>query len=257
MIPTIHKHTLPTTILYCFLLLLFSCRSTNYLTSIEASKQNVSIEAAPTEDTAINALIQPYKKKLDAQMNQTIGHTSVDLKKKRPESTLGNWMADAIQRQAEKQLGHPIAFAIQNQGGIRISEISKGPISKGKIFELMPFDNVVVILSLDSIEVQELAQHIVQSGGWPISHSLKIKQDSTENLEIFIHGKPLNGDSAYQVALPDYVANGGSDSGFLKGKPQRKLDLFIRDALINDLEEFTAEGKVIESTIEGRLVLFH
>ena len=165
-------------------------------------------------------------------------------------------MTDAIQRQAEKQLGQPIAFAIQNQGGIRISNISKGPISKGKIFELMPFDNRVVILSLDSMEVQELVQHIVNSGGWPISHSIKIVQDSTEALAILIHGMPLKTDTVYQVGLPDYVANGGSDSGFLKGKSQQQLDLFIRDALIHDLEEFTKNGQVIESVIEGRLVLW-
>jgi len=89
------------------------------------------------------------------------------------------------------------------------------------------------------VEVQELVQHIVQSDGWPISHSLKVVQDSMEALAIAIYDKPLKRDTLYQVALPDYVANGGSDSGFLIGKPQQKLDLFIRDALINDLEELT------------------
>jgi len=256
MIISTYKNTHLITIFCFFILLLFSCRSTNYLTSIDANKQTVNAEVA-TEDPAINALIQPYKKQLDEQMDEVIGHTAVDLKKKRPESTLGNWMTDAIQRQAEKQLENPIAFTVQNQGGIRITKISKGAISRGKIFELMPFDNVVVILSLDSVEVQELVQHIVQSDGWPISHSLKVVQDSMEALAIAIYDKPLKRDTLYQVALPDYVANGGSDSGFLIGKPQQKLDLFIRDALINDLEELTAEGKVIESAIEGRLVLFH
>ena len=115
----------------------------------------------------------------------------------------------------------------------------------------------MIILSLDSMEVQELAQHIVNSGGWPISHSIKIVQDSTDALDILIHGMPLKMNTVYQMALPDYVANGGSDSGFLKGKTQQKLDLFIRDALINDLEEFTKNSQVIESAIEGRLVLWN
>ena len=251
-----YKHHSSIAILAFTLICLLSCRSTNYLSKIEASKQNVNIEVAPTEDTAISALIQPYKKDLDAQMNTIIGETAVDLKKERPESTLGNWMADAIQRQAELLIDTPIAFSIQNQGGIRISEISKGPITRGKIFELMPFDNMIVLMDMDSAEVQELAQHIVQSGGWPLSYSIKITQDSTEHLDIMVHGNPLQSDMVYQVALPDYVANGGSDSGFLKEKSQQKLDLFIRDALISDLMDFTAAGKVIESTIEGRLVLW-
>lgn len=251
-----YKHSSSIAILSFVLLCLFSCRSTNYLSKIEASKQNVNIEVAPTEDPAISSLIQPYKKDLDAQMNTIIGETAVDLKKKRPESTLGNWMADAILRQAEKLIDTPISFAIQNQGGIRISEISKGPISRGKIFELMPFDNIVILLTLDSAEVQELVQHIVQSGGWPVSNTIKITQDSSEHLGIMVHGHPLQSDMVYQVALPDYVANGGSDSGFLKGKAQKKLDLSIRDALLKDVMDFTAAGKVIESSIEGRLVLW-
>ena len=77
---------------------LFSCSPTNYLSSIEASKETLNKDMGIEEDAAIKALIQPYKIKLDEQMNQVIGETITDLKKKRPESTLGNWMADAIQR---------------------------------------------------------------------------------------------------------------------------------------------------------------
>ena len=250
-----YKNTCALLFLYTCLLLGSSCRSTNYLSSIQASKQTLNQELGLTEDAAITNLIQPYKKQLDQQMNEIIGTTAVDLKKKRPESTLGNWMADAIQRQAELKLGQPIAFAIQNYGGIRIPEIKKGAITRGRIYELMPFDNTVIILSLDSMEVQELLQHIVNSGGWPLSHSIQVTQDSTDALNIIIREAPLQSNTIYQVALPDYVANGGSDSGFLKDKSQQKLQLFIRDALIADVEAHTANGQVIESVIEGRIIL--
>lgn len=232
---------------------LFACRSTNYLSSIEPDKQTINSEIA--EDESITALIQPYKVKLDAKMNQVIGKTDVDLKKKRPESTLGNFMADAIQRQTEKNLGESIAFAIQNYGGIRIPQITKGDITRGKIYELMPFDNTVVILSLNKDEVTELVQHITSGGGWPVSSTIKIVQNDKGDLDITIREKPLEKNQIYKVALPDYVANGGSDSKFLIGKPQQELSIYIRDVLIADVEEHTANGKVIESKIEGRMVL--
>lgn len=234
---------------------LFSCRSTNYLSNIEASKQSLNGTSGIIEDAAISALIQPYKVKLDEEMNQAIGATATDLKKKRPESTLGNWMADAIQRQAEKQLGKPIAFAIQNYGGIRIPQIKKGPISKGMIYELMPFDNAIVILSLDQVEVQELMQHIIAGGGWPVSHGISVRQQKTGALDIEIKGAALKEGAIYEVALPDYVANGGSDSDFLIGKPQQNLSLYIRDALLADVKAHQAENQMIESKIEGRIIL--
>ncbi len=242
-------------ILLIAIICLFSCRSVNYLSSIEASKQSLNAELETGEDAAINAMIQPYKIKLDEQMNQVIGETSTDLKKKRPESTLGNWMADAIQRQTEKQLGKPIAFAIQNYGGIRIPQIKKGKITRGMIYELMPFDNMIVILSLNSAEVQELMQHIITGGGWPVSRGIKVTQSDAKTLDIQINGVALEKGKLYQVALPDYVANGGSDAGFLRGKPQQALSLFIRDVLIADVEAHTANQQVIESKIEGRIVL--
>ncbi len=234
---------------------LSSCRSTNYLSSIEDSKESLNGTSGIVEDAAINALIQPYKIKLDEEMNQTIGATATDLQKKRPESTLGNWMADAIQRQAEKQLGKPIAFAIQNYGGIRIPQIKKGAITKGMIYELMPFDNAIVVLSLNQAEVQELMQHIISGGGWPVSHGIKVRQQETGELAIQIGGVALKESTIYQVALPDYVANGGSDSDFLVGKPQQKLSLYIRDALLADVKAHQAENQVIESKIEGRIIL--
>lgn len=234
---------------------LFSCRTTTYLSSIEASKETLNAELGIEEDSSINALIQPYKIKLDEQMNQIIGETVLDLKKKRPESTLGNWMADAIQRQAEKQLGKPIAFAIQNYGGIRIPQIKKGKITKGMIYELMPFDNTIVILSLNSAEVQELMEHITSGGGWPVSQGIKVTQNDAGILDIKINGEALKKGKVYKAAIPDYVANGGSDSGFLIGKPQQVLSFFIRDVLIADVEEHTINKKVIGSKIEGRIVL--
>jgi len=256
MYTTFYRSTFLRILFYSFLLFLCSCRSTNYLSSIQASKQNINAELALTDDAEITALIQPYKVVLDKQMDEVIGTSAVDLSKKRPESTLGNWMADAIQRQAEKEVGQPIAFAIQNYGGIRIPQIKKGTITRRMIYELMPFDNTIIILDLDAEEVQELMQHIVNSGGWPISHSIKVHQVTADTIDILIHDKAVEGGQKYLVALPDYVANGGSDSSFLKDKTQQKLNLFIRDALLADVVEHTTNNELINSTVEGRIVLY-
>jgi len=240
----------------CLLGMLFtSCKSINYLSSVEANRLAISSQNNLTPDIEIEALIAPYKIDLDKVMNEAIGETAIDLKKERPESTLGNWMADAIHRKAEEQLGEPIDFAIQNYGGIRIPVIKKGTISRGKIYELMPFDNKILVLYLNKEEVEQLIQHIVDDRGWPVSHGVKINQISKEDIRVLIKGKPLEVSKIYKVALPDYIANGGSRSYFLKEKKRKNLQYFIRDALIQDVVDFKAKNKVINSPKEGRFIL--
>ena len=232
-----------------------SCKSVNYLSNVDANRIDVSEKNNLVPDAAISALIAPYKAELDKVMNEVLGQTEIDLKKGRPESTLGNWMADAIHRKAAKKLGEPIDFAIQNYGGIRIPVIKKGPITRGKIFELMPFDNKIIVLYLNKAEVEQLIQHLVDANGWPVSHGIKINRLSEEDISVLIKDKPLQEGKIYKVALPDYVANGGSDSSFLKDKQRKNLEYYIRDALIQDVLDFTAKKEAINSPKEGRFIL--
>lgn len=232
-----------------------SCKSINYLSEVKANRIDVSSESNLAPDPAITKLIAPYKIELDKVMNQVIGETAIDLKKERPESTLGNWMADAIHRKAEEKLGEPIDFAIQNYGGIRIPEIKKGAITRGKIYELMPFDNKILILYLNKAEVEELIQHIVDARGWPVSYGIKINQLTAEDITVLINDEPLVKGKIYKVALPDYIANGGSRSYFLKDKKRTDLQYFIRDALIQDVVDYTVRKEAINSPKEGRFIL--
>lgn len=232
-----------------------SCKSVNYLTNVAANRIDVSSKNNLAPDPAITALITPYKIELDKVMNEVIGNTAIDLKKERPESTLGNWMADAIHRKAVDQLGESIDFAIQNYGGIRIPVIKKGAITRGKIFELMPFDNKILVLYLNKSEVEELIQHIVAARGWPVSYGIKINQLTKEDITILINNKPLTEGEIYKVALPDYIANGGSQSYFLKDKKRKDLQYFIRDALIQDVVDFAAKKEAINSPKEGRFII--
>lgn len=236
-------------------LLFSSCKSVNYLSNVDANRIDVSAESDLVQDPEILAMITPYKTELDKVMKEVIGQTDIDLKKERPESTLGNWMADAIHRKAEEKLDESIDFAIQNYGGIRIPIIKKGPITRGKIYELMPFDNKILVLYLNKAEVEELVQHIVDARGWPVSHGIKINKLSEEDITVTIKDKPLKEGVIYKVALPDYIANGGSRSYFLKEKKRKDLQYYIRDALIQDVVDYTARKESINTPKEGRFTI--
>ena len=108
-------------------------------------------------------MIEPYKSTLDVQMNEVIGTVSQEMTKKKPESTLGNWYADAMIAGTKKE-GYPVDFAISNYGGLRVPYISAGPLTRGEIYELCPFDNLLVIVDVpgDILDILNLG-HCTQA----------------------------------------------------------------------------------------------
>jgi len=201
-------------------------------------------------DKEMTAFISPFKEILDAEMNEVIGQLPEKISMGRPESTLGNWFADIQQIQTQKLFNRPVAFSITNSGGMRIPEISSGSIRKGTIYELMPFDNQLVVMDMDGKLVQVLLDHIAGGGGWPISGSLRFEIDSEEKAtNITINGLPLDPNAEYTIGLSDYIANGGSGCDFLVGRPFDTQGVLIRDAII----DFLKSGGEVPIGKDGRI----
>lgn len=189
-------------------------------------------DEARSQVQSMVSTIAPYKAQLDEQMNRQLNTVATKLSKGQPESNLGNWVADlTAQAASDKFPDKSIAFATLNQGGIRVNEIGTGPLLVSEIYELMPFDNELVLMDLPGNVLKEFISHIANDGGWPVSDALSV-QAGGNGLNIKIDGEPIDPAATYTVALPDYVANGGSDSAMLKGRPQLKTGLLIRDLLV-------------------------
>lgn len=239
-------------LLFTFLLL-YSCKSTQQLAQVSESSYRIDNKDVKLKDSTIIHLIAPYKAKLDVEMNDVIANAAITLKKARPQCTLGNWMADAVQLKAQEYSGLDIDFTSLNYGGIRIPELRKGPVTRGKIYELMPFENRIAILELKGSTVQRLLDHIASKGGWPISKEVKMLIDGDRAIDVSISGEGLSEQKTYRIVLPDYIANGGDRTDFLEGSPRNDLTQLIRDALIEYAEENTAKGKSIDAEIDHRI----
>jgi len=233
----------------CLILWLGSCKVNHFL-RVEPNTYTVEEASAVGRDSSILAMIEPYKSQLDEEMDQVIGTAALDLERGRPEGTLGNLVADALAAKAEAYTGTSVSFALSNSGGLRIPALPKGDITKSDIFELLPFDNILVILELDSTLMKTLVDHMAASGGWPVSKGLSFDIVQTEAENILIGGQPLQDSVAYRVAMPDYVANGGSNSDFLIRLPQETTGRFMRDAVIEYIQE---QKQPITARVEGRV----
>jgi len=205
-------------------------------------------------DPAVEALIRPYREILSAEMDEIVALAARPLEKGSVESTLGNWVADAVLAQAKMITKDRYAFAICNSGGLRIPGIPAGPVRKGILYELMPFDNYLVTMQLPGKVIRQLFDRMAESGGWPISEGVSyvIKNKKAEN--ILIDGVNLDDEKSYKIVLSDYLAEGGSDCDFLTPYDFTNLEIYYRDALIEYAAMQHAISKSLDAQIEGRVI---
>lgn len=220
-----------------------SCKTQTYVSDIDTSYHQVNKYVK--SDQRIEDIISTYKGDLDAQMNVVIGRSDVLLEKAKPESSLGSWFCNILLDEARKIYSDDIDFAIQNYGGLRIGSIPAGNISVGKIYELMPFDNQLIVIEMNGEAVHEMALAMLKKGGWPISKNIQIHGSDDSVSEVYIADKLVHKDSLYQVALPDYVANGGDNMKFLRTYHHLTKDTMIRDVVINHLKKHIGQDRLI------------
>lgn len=234
--------------------LMVACHPIQHLAEIKPQNSELKFVDLAA-DSAMESSIQPYRDQLVTRMDEVLGTCSMSLKKDLPESTLGNFFCDALMVQGLLSSSNTIDAAIQNYGGLRIPSLESGPITVGKIYELMPFDNMMVILDLPGAELDSLCQQIALDEGWPISKELRfvIRQSRAENIQV--QGQPLDIHKSYRILMPDYVANGYNRMYYLTDNPRENTGILIRDAIIAYVRKQTALGKTISAAKDGRLTI--
>lgn len=199
-------------------------------------------------DSSVSNFLNPYRESMNSSMNVVIATLENDLDKKQPECTLGNFMADAMYIMAEKKYGIKPDAAFMNFGGIRLPLVKAGQITRGKIYELFPFDNVLLLVTLKGTVLQQFLDHISGRGGWPLAGmTMQIKDMKAVN--VMIGGQSIDLNKEYIIAIGDYTANGGDDAFMLKGLPQTNNGYLMRDALI----DYASMLKNIKVQLENRV----
>jgi len=234
-----------------FLLLISGCAPKYFYHTTHLSSE-LKITNEYQSDAQIDSLIYPYKAQLDSTMNIVLAVCDTILTKDKPSSNLGNFFCDAIKYIAEKKTGSSIDLAIVNYGGIRLNMISAGNITLGKVYELMPFDNQLVILKIKGDTLATVLDIIAAQGGWPVSGvNFTIKKNSAVN--IFINNKTFDITQTYTLVVSDYIANGGDNLNMLKNIPQQKIGFLMRDALVDYLKDMNVQGHKIVANNTQRI----
>ena len=236
------------------LISLYACQQKPLITNV--SETHIVVNQNNVDSTIYNT-IAPYKKIQEEKMGTVIAFSENALLKADVESSLGNFFCDAVLYETKKLLGIDSAMidvAVFNKGGLR-NALPKGNITMGNIFELMPFDNELVVLKLSGTQVKDMLNKIAEKGGIPVAGmTLMINKTTASN--ITIKGKPFDETKDYWIVTSDYLANGGDNYTFFKNAKERKvMNILLRDVIINYCKDMTQQGKTLKPILDGRIQL--
>ena len=202
---------------------------------------NVEINQDILSDSSIVKFYLPFKKNLEESlMNKPISYSFDTYKKNDGElnSTLSNMFADATFEMSNERFkeisGNNIDIVLLNNGGIR-SIISKGNISEKTAFELMPFENSIVVLELSGKSINKMIDYLREVKLQHPVKGLEIKLNNDYSLNnANINGKKIYINKNYYVATTDYLLDGGDKMYFL-GETTKTTDINykMRDVLID------------------------
>lgn len=238
------------------ILLLSSCHSAYEVTKVEGRMQPIDSTWDANPDADAVALLAPYKAKIDSIMNNVVGTAEMSMDKNAPESLLSNLVADVLREAAVQVLGKPADMGLVNMGGLR-NVLTEGPITCGNIYEILPFENSLCVVTLKGKYLSLLFENIAARRGEGVSGvQLKINKEG-KLLQAAVAGKPVEDERLYTVATIDYLADGNDGMTALPQAEKRECPdgATLRGLFMDYVKKQTAAGKKITSRIEGRITV--
>jgi len=188
-------------------------------------------------DTAVVRLIAGYRRATDSLTSRPVAALAAALRRVGDQYPLGNLLADAYRAAARADV------AIVNNGGIR-ADLDSGVVTWGALFQVVPFQNFVTRVTLTGVELRAALEHAIGTGeaGAHVSGvRLMVVRGAPEGgriaSAILTGGRPLRDDARYALAVPDYLAAGGSGYAMLRGRPAVNVGVTDLDAFIAYLRQ--------------------
>jgi len=207
------------------------------------------VDPGQAADPALEAMVAPYRAELEATMSEVLATAAFEITRDGAyESTLGNLAADAMLAEAERATGEAFDLAVGNKGGLRVP-LAAGPVTLGHVFELMPFDNYLVTMTMSGVQVDSLAQQLVRAGGEPVA-GLSLRAADGRATDVEVWGRPLDRSATYRVVTHNFLAFGGGDLPALwEPLEAEELAVPLRDAFV---AHFRRLG-TLAPRVEGRI----
>ena len=219
-----------------------SC-GTKKLTVTKVEAKQIPVTKALSQTPIIEDFISPYRDHINNDLNTILAYAPENIDKNgKWQTKIGNLQSTVTLASANKifktRENKNIDICLLNNGGIR-AIINKGNVTTRTAFELMPFENNLVVAALKGEQILEMIQYIIKEKKPHPLAGLTFtidKNDLPKN--ILIQNQPLDLEKEYYVATNDYLYNGGDSMTFFK-KAQKlyNLDYKLRNIWIDYFKE--------------------
>lgn len=185
-----------------------------------------------TPDRDIASALLRDERVVDSITARRVATLRTALSRSGDEYALGRLLADAFRNMGKADV------ALMNNGGIRAA-LEAGPLSYGALFEVQPFQNRLVRVTVSGAVLAEALEHAL-AGGRPHAHvsGLQVWYDPSRpdghrvRRVRFTNGRSLDRRRSYTLAVPDFLAAGGDGFAMLATAPRVDAGMVDIDAVI-------------------------
>ena len=217
-----------------------ACGQPSYeVTHIDA--RHIEVKPSTPSSSEMDDYLLPMVDSMSAVMDRVISYSPQYADKY--EGRLGAWLADVSIEEVEKYMAEKgervnIDIALFNNGGIR-TQMPKGDITVGWVYEFMPFDNAYVILEMDNAAMREMFKYLSSAASRGTYHPLggmRMVYDKNGNWDrtTTIGQWRLTPGKVYTVLTSDFLHKGGDGMSFFsRATNVRYLPYKMRDGIMN------------------------
>ncbi len=192
-----------------------------------------------------------------AYLKEVIGHSArmMDNTRNIPDIPLGNLVADALREQASIYYQVPVDFAICNYGGIRVP-MPEGAVTLDDISSMFPFKNYMCLAQVKGENLTRLLEQLAGTDAFQPISGATVKVKAHQLQEALVGGEPIDPRKVYRVATIDFLLDGGDQIRIGALAQDVKLSrVLLQDVMLNYIRGCEAQGKVIDSQADGRVVM--
>lgn len=244
------------------LTLSFFVNCTTHKQSVSKIKgKQIPINESISSATEYEDVISPYRNHINQDLDNVLSFAPEDMDKSKGkwQTTIGNFLADITLEKAnmlfEKTHNRKVDICLLNHGGIR-APIAKGNVTARTAYQVMPFENSLVIAELKGEQIQEMATYFIQGKkAHPISGiQIELSEGEKSYKSIKIQGELLDINKVYTVATSDYLTTGGDNMIFF----EKALALYdMNYKLRNLIIDYFKENDTIPIVLDDRIVPYN
>jgi 2',3'-cyclic-nucleotide 2'-phosphodiesterase (5'-nucleotidase family) len=205
-----------------------------------------------TADPAADAILHTAVRGVASIVVRPIATVAENMPRRGDQYALGNLIADAQRAAAHADIG------VMNNGGIR-TELRAGPASYGALFEVQPFGNMLVRLTVRGNDLRRYLESFVARGAprvhvsGIVAHYDLTRRAGSRIVSAAVNGAPLDDARDYTVAFTDFMATGGEGLALSRAAlKQESLGIVDLDALIAFMQ--SRPGGVVRPDDAPRLI---